>query len=200
VNPLHLDVDAVDGLARTGLVSTARGTFTTPCFMPVGTRGAVRLLDAADLDALGPQVILANAYHLMLRPGVDVVESLGGLHRFTGWDGFILTDSGGYQVFSLDGRVDDDGVTFRSTYDGSKHRLTPEEAVVAQERLAPDIQMVLDVCCGLPAPHREVQLAADRTLAWHRPGRHLARVASPVRIGPGPARLRWLRRRWAVGR
>jgi len=183
VNPLHLAVEAVDGRARTGLVSTARGTFTTPCFMPVGTRGAVRLLDAADLDDLGPQVILANAYHLMLRPGVDVVEALGGLHRFTGWDGFILTDSGGYQVFSLDGRVDDDGVTFRSTYDGSRHRLTPEEAVVAQERLAPDIQMVLDVCCGLPAPDREVQLAADRTLAWARRARAVHTKADQALFG-----------------
>ncbi len=127
VNPARLDIEAVDGSARAGLVSTARGTFTTPCFMPVGTRGAVRLLDAADLDALGPQLLLANAYHLMLRPGADVVEALGGIHRFMGWDGLILTDSGGYQVFSLAGRVDDDGVTFRSTYDGSAHRLTPED-------------------------------------------------------------------------
>ena len=90
-----------DGLARAGVVQTPRGAFTDPCFMPVGTRGAVRLLDAGDLDLLGPQVVLANTYHLMLRPGVEVVEALGGLHRFTGWQGHILTDSGGFQVFSL---------------------------------------------------------------------------------------------------
>jgi queuine tRNA-ribosyltransferase len=171
VNPARLEVEAVDGQARAGLVSTARGTFTTPCFMPVGTRGAVRLLDAADLEALGPQLVLANAYHLMLRPGVDVVEALGGLHRFMGWDGLILTDSGGYQVFSLSGRVDDEGVTFRSSYDGSAHRLTPEAAVRLQEGLGPDIQMVLDVCCGLPASEDEVELAARRTGAWARRAR-----------------------------
>jgi queuine tRNA-ribosyltransferase len=166
VNPALLEVEAVAGQARAGLVSIARGTFTTPCFMPVGTRGAVRLLDGADLDPLGPQLVLANAYHLMLRPGVDVVKSLGGIHRFMGWDGLILTDSGGYQVFSLDGRVDDDGVTFRSAYDGSAHRLTPEQAVHVQEQLGADIQMVLDVCCGLPASDQQVQLAATRTAAW----------------------------------
>lgn len=157
---------AADGNARTGSVHTARGSFRTPCFMPVGTRGAVKLLDAADLDALGPQVVLANTYHLMLRPGADVVAALGGLHRFSGWGGHMLTDSGGYQVFSLSPSVDDGGVTFRSTYDGSRHRLTPEGAVAIQEALGADIQMVLDVCCGLPAPDDVVRLAADRTLAW----------------------------------
>ena len=131
--------------------------------MPVGTRGAVKLLDAEDLDALGPQVVLANTYHLMLRPGEDVVARLGGLHRFTGWDGHVLTDSGGFQVYSLAPRVDDDGVTFRSVYDGSTHRLTPERAVAVQERLGADIQMALDVCCGLPAPDRP-------PCAWRRSG------------------------------
>lgn len=154
------------GAARTGTVTTARGRFSTPCFMPVGTRGAVKLLDAADLDGLGPQVVLANTYHLMLRPGASVVADLGGLHRFTGWDDHMLTDSGGFQVFSLNPRVDDGGVTFRSVYDGSAHRLTPETAVEVQEALGADIQMVLDVCCGLPAPDAVVRLAADRTLAW----------------------------------
>jgi queuine tRNA-ribosyltransferase len=134
--------------------------------MPVGTRGAVRLLDAQDLDLLGPQVVLANAYHLMLRPGADVVEALGGLHRFTGWDGHLLTDSGGFQVFSLNPRTDDDGVTFRSVYDGSSHRLTPEAAVTIQSRLGADIQMALDICTGLPAPDEEIRQAAARTLAW----------------------------------
>jgi queuine tRNA-ribosyltransferase len=134
--------------------------------MPVGTRGAVKLLDAQDLARLGAEVILGNTYHLMLRPGVETIATLGGLHRFTGWDGQMLTDSGGFQVFSLSPDVDDDGVLFRSTYDGSRHRLTPEGAVQAQEALGADIQMALDVCCGLPAPEELVRSAAARTVAW----------------------------------
>jgi len=166
MRPAVLTVEVADGSARAGQVTTARGSFSTPAFMPVGTRGAVRLLDAADLDALGPQVVLANTYHLMLRPGVDTVAGLGGLHRFTGWGGQMLTDSGGFQVFSLAPAVDDGGVTFRSTYDGSTHRMTPESAVAIQEQLGADIQMVLDVCTGLPAPEEELRLAAKRTLDW----------------------------------
>lgn len=163
---LALEVEATLGPARTGTLTTARGTVETPCFMPVGTKGAVGTLDAADLDQLGASVVLANTYHLMLRPGTDVVERLGGLHRFTGWDGHVLTDSGGYQVFSLGPKVDDDGVTFRSTYDGDTHRLTPEGASDVQTRLGSDIQMVLDVCPPLPSPPDVLQLAVDRTAAW----------------------------------
>jgi queuine tRNA-ribosyltransferase len=163
---LRLDVQATDGAARTGMVTTARGSFATPCFMPVGTRAAVRTLSAADLEDLGAEVVLANTYHLMLRPGADLIARLGGLHRFWGWDGHILTDSGGYQVFSLAPEVDDDGVTFRSTYDGTTHRLTPEEAVATQERLGADIQMVLDVCPPLPSPPEVVRTAVERTAAW----------------------------------
>ena len=163
---LRMEVTASDGAARTGTVTTPRGTFRTPCFMPVGTRGAVRTLSAADLDDLGVEVALANTYHLMLRPGADVVAAAGGLHRFMGWDGHLLTDSGGYQVFSLTPQVDDDGVTFRSTYDGSQHRLTPEDAVRVQEALGADIQMVLDVCPPLPAPPEVIRAAVDRTAAW----------------------------------
>ena len=147
-------------------MTTARGSFSTPAFMPVGTRGTVRLLDSADLDVVGAEIFLSNAYHLMLRPGADTVEALGGLHRFTGWSGQMLTDSGGFQVFSLAPAVDEDGVTFRSVYDGSTHRLTPESAVVVQEKLGADIQMVLDICTGLPAPEEEIRLAGKRTLAW----------------------------------
>lgn len=149
-----------------GTVTTPRGEIRTPCFMPVGTRGAVRLLDTGDLDALAPQVVLANTYHLMLRPGVRTVATLGGLHRFLGYSGHLLTDSGGYQVFSLGAAVDDDGVSFRSTYDGSRHRLSPEDAVDIQEALGADIQMVLDICPGLPAPDHEIRSAMERTLAW----------------------------------
>jgi queuine tRNA-ribosyltransferase len=167
---LQVRVDATDGCARATTITTPRGTIRTPCFMPVGTRGTVRAAGADDLAAVGAQVLLANTYHLMLKPGADVVERLGGLHRFSGWDGHLLTDSGGFQVFSLDPggnvEVDDDGVTFRSTYDGSTHRLTPERAVGLQEQLGADIQMQLDVCPSLPAPPEVVRLAADRTLAW----------------------------------
>jgi len=141
-----ITLDATDGAARAGRVHTARGTFVTPCFMPVGTRGAVRHLSAGDLELLGADVMLGNTYHLMLRPGVETIEALGGLHHFTDWDGHILTDSGGYQIFSLAPKVDDDGALFRSVYDGSSHRLTPEGAVDVQRRLGADIQMVLDVC------------------------------------------------------
>lgn len=159
-------VDATDGAARATTVTTPRGTFRTPCFMPVGTRAAVRALDAADLDGLGAQIVLANTYHLMLRPGAATVAQLGGLHRFTGFAGHILTDSGGFQVHSLDPVVDDDGVTFRSVYDGRTVRLTPEEAVAVQEDLGADIAMVLDVCTGLPATADVLRRAVDRTAAW----------------------------------
>jgi queuine tRNA-ribosyltransferase len=165
---LRFEEVAADGAARTGRVLTPRGAFRTPCFMPVGTRAAVRALDTADLEALGAEVVLGNTYHLMLRPGADVVAGLGGLHGFTAWDGHVLTDSGGYQVFSLGPAVDDDGVTFRSTYDGSTHRLTPEGAVATQRLLGADIQMVLDVCAPHPAPPEVLRLAVERTAAWAR--------------------------------
>jgi queuine tRNA-ribosyltransferase len=170
VSDLTLRIDAIDGGARATTITTHRGTIPTPCFMPVGTRGTIRAADSADLEALGAPVVLANTYHLMLRPGEDVVAALGGLHRFMGWEGHVLTDSGGFQVFSLDPggnvAVDDDGVTFRSTYDGSSRRLTPEGAVATQEALGADIQMQLDVCPALPAPPATVRLAVERTIAW----------------------------------
>lgn len=160
-----------DGAARTTTITTARGTVSTPCFMPVGTRGTVRAVESADMEALGAQIVLGNTYHLMLRPGADLVERFGGLHGFSGWDGHVLTDSGGYQIFSLEPKVDDDGATFKSTYDGSTHRLTPEGAVQIQAQLGSDIQMVLDQCPPLPAPERVIREATDRTHAWARRGR-----------------------------
>jgi queuine tRNA-ribosyltransferase len=163
---LDLAIEARCGAARTGVVSTARGSFATPCFMPVGTRGTVKALSSTDVDQLGFEVVLANTYHLMLRPGAEVIESLGGVGRFSGWDQHTLTDSGGFQVFSLSPHVDDDGVTFRSTYDGSLHRLTPEAAVDIQHRLGADIQMVLDVCPPLPSPAVVVETAVRRTREW----------------------------------
>jgi queuine tRNA-ribosyltransferase len=163
---LDFTIDRRCGTARTGTVTTARGTFRTPCFMPVGTRGAVRTLSSADLEALGAEVILGNTYHLMLRPGTEVVARHGGLHGFADWRGHILTDSGGYQVFSLRPRVDDEGATFASTYDGSPRHLTPEGAVDAQVLLGSDIQMVLDVCPPLPSPPEVIRSAVDRTALW----------------------------------
>jgi queuine tRNA-ribosyltransferase len=167
---ISFTVESTDGDARAGRAVTASGrTFVTPAFMPVGTRGAVRTLDSEDLLRTGAEIVLANTYHLMLRPGADAVAALGGLHRFTGWAGPMLTDSGGFQVFSLPAgtvHVDDDGVTFRSAYDGSEHRLTPERAVEVQALLGADVQMVLDVCPPLPSPPEVVREAVERTAAW----------------------------------
>lgn len=175
MHPLQVEIEAVDGAARCGTVTTAGGSYRTPCFMPVGTRGAIKYLSAADHEALGAEVVLANTYHLMLRPGAETVARLGGLGRFTGWDGVTLTDSGGFQVFSLGPQVDDDGVTFRSVYDGSTHRFTPESAVHTQELLGADIQMILDVCPPLPSPPETVRLAVERTAAWAARARHAHR-------------------------
>jgi queuine tRNA-ribosyltransferase len=163
---LVLEVAATDGPARVATATTARGTFTTPCFMPVGTRGTVKGLAAPDLEALGAEVVLANALHLALRPGAATVAALGGLHRFSGWSGHVLTDSGGYQVFSLRPEVDDDGVTFRSPYDGTPTRLTPEGVVDLQGTLGSDLAMALDECPPLPSPPAVIRRAVERTLAW----------------------------------
>lgn len=165
---LRVEVVATDGRARAGLVRTLRGEFLTPAFMPVGTRGAVRAMTSDQLASLGPPVVLGNTYHLMLRPGAEVIAELGGLGRFMGLadSQHTLTDSGGFQVFSLGPRVDDDGVTFRSTYDGDTVRMTPESAVRTQEMLGADIQMVLDHCIALPASPTQVADSVDRTAAW----------------------------------
>jgi queuine tRNA-ribosyltransferase len=152
VQKLGFDIEATAGDARAGVVHLPNGSFKTPVFMPVGTRGVVRSLTAADVAGLGAEIILGNTYHLMMRPGAELVEEMGGLHEFSGWKGRMLTDSGGFQVFSLNPKVDDDGVNFSSVYDGSKHRFTPEDAVRVQEQLGADIAMVLDVCPPLPSP------------------------------------------------
>jgi queuine tRNA-ribosyltransferase len=166
LHPVTLDIEATDGLARAGVATTARGRYRTPCFMPVGTRGAVKYLSAADYHDLGAEVVLGNTYHLMLRPGAETVARFGGLGAFSGWDGLTLTDSGGFQVFSLEPKVDDAGATFRSVYDGSTHHLTPESAVAVQELLGADIQMALDVCPPLPSPPHVIERAVQRTAAW----------------------------------
>jgi len=168
---LELEIDAVDGQARAGRVHTPRGTFETPVFMPVGTRASVRALSSQDLEELGAEIMLGNTYHLMLRPGEALIDDLGGLHGFMAWDRHVLTDSGGFQIYSLEPRVDDEGAIFRSTYDGTTHHLTPETAVAVQRRLGADIQMVLDVCPALPASTEVVRTAVERTAAWARRGR-----------------------------
>ena len=157
---------AVDGSARTGTLALSHGVIETPTFMPVGTRASVKGLDSDDLRAVGSQMVLSNTYHLMLRPGAETVAELGGLHGFMSWPGPILTDSGGYQLFSLNPMVDEDGATFRSTYDGSTVRLTPEESMRIQQLLGADVAMVLDVLIGLPAPDEAVEHALEQTLRW----------------------------------
>ncbi len=164
-------VDATDGAARAGRMRTRRYEVQTPIFMPVGTRASVRTVTSGDLEDLGAGIVLANTYHLMLRPGHELIASLGGLHGFADWSRLILTDSGGFQIFSLEPKVDDDGATFKSTYDGSTHRLTPERAVEIQLALGSDIQMVLDVCPPLPAPSELIETAVRRTAAWAKRGR-----------------------------
>ena len=180
---LVLEVAATDGPARVATATTARGTFTTPCFMPVGTRGTVKGLAAPDLEALGAEVVLANALHLALRPGAATVAALGGLHRFSGWSGHVLTDSGGYQVFSLRPEVDDDGVTFRSPYDGTPTRLTPEGVVDLQGTLGSDLAMVLDECPPLPSPPAVIRRAVERTLAWAARSRRAPRREGQALLG-----------------
>ncbi len=166
MHTVEFEIEATDGSARAGTATTANGSYTTPLFMPVGTRGAIKYLSASDYEALGAQIVLGNTYHLMMRPGADTVAQLGGLGKFAGWGGLTLTDSGGFQVFSLEPKVDDDGVTFQSTYDGSTHRFTPELAVETQQLLGADIQMVLDVCPPLPSPPGVIRLAVERTASW----------------------------------
>jgi queuine tRNA-ribosyltransferase len=158
--------------ARAGRFTTAHGEVLTPAFMPVGTVGSVKTLTPDDLRASGCDILLGNTYHLSLRPGVETVAALGGLHRFMGWDGAILTDSGGFQVMSLDelNKVREEGVEFRSHLDGSKHLLTPETAMRIQDGLGTDIAMSFDQLVELPAPPETVRDAVDRTLRWARRG------------------------------
>lgn len=157
-----------DGMARRGSLRLTHGTVETPAFMPVGTAGTVKGLTPDDLRAAHSQIILANTYHLWLRPGLDVLEGAGGLHRFMGWDGPILTDSGGFQVFSLQAlrELDDDGVTFASHLDGNRVRFTPENVIAFQEAIGVDVAMVLDVCVKLPAEPAALRRAVDLTAAW----------------------------------
>ena len=165
-------VRATSGAARRGTLTLAHGVVETPSFMPVGTAATVKTLTPRDLIELGAQIVLANTYHLWLRPGLETIAAAGGLHAFMSWERPILTDSGGFQVFSLESRrvLDDGGVYFRSHLDGSEHHFTPENVVAFQEALGVDIAMALDVCVKLPASSEEIEAAVRRTTLWAQRG------------------------------
>jgi queuine tRNA-ribosyltransferase len=166
-------VTHTDGGARRGRMTTAHGVVETPAFMPVGTQGAVKGVTHRELETLGAEILLSNTYHLYLRPGDDLITRRGGLHRFIGWSKPILTDSGGYQVFSLANRrtIDESGAHFRSHLDGSKHSLTPEKAADIQAQLGSDIAMILDECLAHPASEEAARASMERTLRWACRGR-----------------------------
>ena len=183
---MSFDLTATDGAARAGRLRTAHGDVPTPAFMPVGTKGTVKGLHPDRLRDVGTTILLGNTYHLHFRPGEEIVESLGGLHRFMGWDGPILTDSGGFQVFSLRDTIvatDDEGVTFRSVYDGELARFTPELAAAIQRRLASDVAMCLDVCPPAGVTRLELELAVTRTTAWARRQLAAPRAESQLLFG-----------------
>jgi queuine tRNA-ribosyltransferase len=161
-------VEKTSGRARAGRLRTPHGVVETPTFMPVGTAGSVKAVTVRDLGDVGAQMVLANTYHLMLRPGEELVAELGGLHGFTGWRGPFLTDSGGYQVFSLSSlrTLDDEGVRFQSHIDGSRHMLTPERSIEVQMRLGADVIMAFDECPPYPATREVVESAVSRTTRW----------------------------------
>ncbi len=154
--------------ARLGKIKTSHGEIQTPIFMPVGTQGTVKALTPETLQDMGAQIILSNTYHLYLRPGHKLVAGFGGLHRFMNWPGPILTDSGGYQVFSLGDlrKITEEGVTFKSHIDGSMHFFTPEKAIEIQRALGTDIMMILDECTPYPATAQEARISLERTLRW----------------------------------
>jgi queuine tRNA-ribosyltransferase len=166
--PFRFDLHSRDGAARTGTITLERGVIRTPAFMPVGTAATVKAMHAPEVHRLGADVVLANTYHLMLRPGAERIAELGGLHRFMNWPWPILTDSGGFQVMSLAKlrKLDETGVTFQSHIDGSRHVLTPERAMEIQRLLGSDIQMQLDECVRLPASDAEVERAMRLSLRW----------------------------------
>jgi len=173
--PLSFQVEAQDGAARAGVITTRRGPIETPVFMPVGTAGTVKgirfeELESAELDA---KIILGNTYHLWLRPGIDVIRSAGGLHRFIGWDRALLTDSGGFQVWSLGDlrKITEEGTEFRSHVDGSRKFLSPEVSMEVQAALGSDIVMVLDECAPGQATHEETERSMELTTRWGRRSR-----------------------------
>jgi queuine tRNA-ribosyltransferase len=197
MSAFSFDITARDGAARRGRLHLAHGTVDTPAFMPVGTRGAVKGVTAEDLERIGASIMLANTYHLHLRPGDELVARAGGLHAFIGWTRPILTDSGGYQVFSLANRrtLGESGVVFQSHLDGSRHELTPESVVDIQTRLGPDVAMMFDECPAWPAPVEAVEAAMERTLRWARRGRDrylaIAAGGAPEVLRPTPGQVQF---------
>src|SRR3954463_11180326 len=174
---------AADGAARAGVVHTAHGDVPTPAFMPVGTKATVKSVDPDELRELGAGIVLGNTYHLHFRPGDELIAELGGLHAFMGWDGPILTDSGGFPVFSLRdtlSRMDDEGATFRSVYDGRPERFTPESVARIQANLGSDVAMCLDVCA--PAGVDDAQLAEAVRLTTEWAGRQRAAERAPGQL------------------
>jgi queuine tRNA-ribosyltransferase len=171
--PFSFHVEACSGSARAGRVVTDHGVIPTPVFMPVGTQATVKGATIEGILETGARILLGNTYHLCMRPGVELIDRAGGLHRFMGWDGAILTDSGGYQVFSLASlrRLGDDGVRFRSHVDGSLHMFTPESVMTAQARIGADIIMSFDYFGGIPCPRPDAEQSAALTTAWARRGR-----------------------------
>lgn len=163
-----LSVSHTDGLARRGVLRLGHGVVQTPVFMPVGTQASVKTISSEELESLGHEIILANTYHLFLRPGIDLLEQAGGLHAFMSWPRNILTDSGGFQVFSLANRrvVEEEGVVFSSHVDGARHKLTPENIVQAQCRMGVDVAMCLDECPAYPCAEQEARDMLERTLRW----------------------------------
>jgi queuine tRNA-ribosyltransferase len=170
VPPFAYETIAADGAARRGRIATAHGVVNTPAFMPVGTAGTVKAMTAEAVAATGAEIVLGNAYHLMLRPGAERVARLGGLHRFMGWDGPILTDSGGFQIMSLAKlrEISEDGVVFQSHIDGSRHHLTPERAVEVQNLLDADVSMVLDECTQFPVGEDDAARSLRLSMRWAR--------------------------------
>ncbi|MBI2219096.1 MAG: tRNA guanosine(34) transglycosylase Tgt [Candidatus Rokubacteria bacterium] len=166
--PVTFDRLSTDGAARRGRLTTPHGTVETPVFMPVGTRGTVKALGPDDLASVGAEIVLGNTYHLLLRPGPELIRDLGGLHRFMAWDRAILTDSGGFQVWSLSKlrKITEEGVTFRSPIDGAEHFLSPERSVEIQAALGSDIVHPLDECLAYPAGHADAERSLDLTLRW----------------------------------
>ena len=180
------EVTATDGAARAGILRTAHGNVQTPAFMPVGTKGTVKSLDPDELRTVGSQIILGNSYHLHFRPGDEVIAELGGLHAFSGWDGPILTDSGGFQVFSLRDTlsdVDDEGVTFRSVYDGSPERFSPEVAAEIQRNLGSDIAMCFDICPPAGVSEGVLEEAVRLTTLWAQRQREAERAPGQLLFG-----------------
>jgi queuine tRNA-ribosyltransferase len=171
-----------DGSARAGLIHTGHGVVNTPAFMPIGTQGTVKSIEPRELEEIGAQIILGNTYHLSLRPGVEILRKAGGLHGFTGWNRPILTDSGGFQVFSLTGlrEISEEGVRFQSHIDGSFHFFSPEKVIEIERTIGADIMMVLDECLPNPSDYEYTRASVGRTLRWAKRSREAAETYPPA--------------------